>query len=108
MEAEMRPRAFLFGIAFALAALLSLADAQQVDKVPRVGVLLTSALTSPHYQGFRQGLRDQGYIEGQNIAIVAKSAVGNPDRFPELARQLVRLNVDVMLVGGDQALRAAK
>jgi putative ABC transport system substrate-binding protein len=109
MEAEMRPRAFLFGIAFALAqALLSLAHAQQVDKVPSVGLLLTSPLTSPHCQGFRQGLRDLGYIEGLNIAIAAKSAEGNPDRFPELARQLVRLNVNVMLVGGDQALRAAK
>jgi putative tryptophan/tyrosine transport system substrate-binding protein len=57
---------------------------------------------------FRQGLRDLGYIEGKNIAIVAKSAEGNPDRFPELARELVRLNVNVMVVAGDQGLRAAK
>lgn len=49
-----------------------------------------------------------GYIDGKNIAIVAKSAEGNPDRFPELARELVRRNVNVMLVGGDQGLRAAK
>src|SRR6266852_6240483 len=106
---RMRPRAFLLGVAFVLAqAFLSFAGAQQVDKAPSVGVLLNSPLTSPHYQAFRQGLRDLGYIEGKNIAIVAKSAEGNPDRFPELARELVRLNVNVMVVAGDQGLRAAK
>jgi putative ABC transport system substrate-binding protein len=47
-------------------------------------------------------------VEGRNIAFVAKSAEGDPDRFPELARELVRLNVNVMVVGGDQGLRAAK
>ena len=104
----MRPRACLFCVAFALAQALSFAWAQQVDKVPSVGVLLTSPLTSPHYQAFRQGLRDLGYIEGQNIAVVAKSGEGDPSRFPDFARELVRLNVKVMLVGGDQGLRAAK
>ena len=104
----MRPRAFLFGVAFASAQALSLAWAQQVDKVPSVGVLLTSPLTSPHYQAFRQGLRDLGYIEGQNIAVVAKSGEGDPSRFPDFARELVRLNVNVMVAGGDQGLRAAK
>jgi putative tryptophan/tyrosine transport system substrate-binding protein len=79
-----------------------------MDKVPSIGVLLNSPLTSPHYQAFRQGLRDLGYIEGKNIAVVAKSGEGDPNRFPDLARELVRLNVKVMLVGGDQGLRAAK
>jgi putative tryptophan/tyrosine transport system substrate-binding protein len=88
----MRPRACLFCVAFALAQALSFAWAQQVDKVPSVGVLLTSPLTSPHYQAFRQGLRDLGYIEGQNIAVVAKSGEGDPSRFPDFARELVRLN----------------
>src|SRR5581483_3157541 len=98
----MRPRAFLFGVAFALAQALSFADAQQADKVSSIGVLSNSPLTSPHLQAFRQGLRDLGYIDSKNIAIVAKSAEGNPDRFPELARELVRLNVNVMVVAGDQ------
>jgi putative tryptophan/tyrosine transport system substrate-binding protein len=87
---------------------LSFACAQQMDKVPSIGVLLNSPLTSPHYQAFRQGLRDLGYIEGKNIAVVAKSGEGDPNRFPDLARELVRLNVKVMLVAGDQGLRAAK
>jgi putative ABC transport system substrate-binding protein len=105
----MRSRLFLVGVAFALSqAFPSFADAEQVDKMPSVGVLINSRLTSPHYQAFGQGLRDLGYVDGKNIAIVAKSAEGNPDRFPELARELVRRNVNVMLVGGDQGLRAAK
>jgi putative ABC transport system substrate-binding protein len=65
-------------------------------------------LTSPHYQAFRQGLRDLGYIEGQNIAVLAKSGEGDTNRFPDFARELVRLNVNVMVAGGDQGLRAAK
>jgi putative ABC transport system substrate-binding protein len=106
----MRRHAFLFGLALVLShGLLSLAAyAQQADKMPRVGVLINSPLTSAHYEAFRQGLRDLGYVEGKSIAIVAKSAEGNTDRFPELARELARLNVNVMLVGGDQGLRAAK
>jgi putative ABC transport system substrate-binding protein len=105
----MRPRGFVLGVAFALSqAFLSFAGAQQLDKVPSVGVLSIAPLTSPHYQAFRHGLHDLGYIDGKNIAVVAKSAEGNPDRFPELARELAQLNVNVMLVGGDQGLRAAK
>src|SRR5690242_4999766 len=104
----MRPRAFLFGVAFALVQALSFAWAQQENKLPSVGVLSNSPLTSPHLQAFRQGLRDLGYVEGKNIRIVAKSAEGSPDRFPELARELVQLNVNVMVVAGDQGLRAAK
>src|SRR6476660_8469758 len=105
----MRSRLFLVGVAFALSqAILSFAGAQQVDKAPSVGVLSNSPLTSQHHQAFRQDLRDLGYIEGKNIAIVAKSAEGNLERFPELARELVRLNVNVMVVAGDQGLRAAK
>jgi putative tryptophan/tyrosine transport system substrate-binding protein len=105
----MRARAFLFGISFTLISIfLPFARAQQTEKVPSVGVILASPLTSPHYQAFRQGLRDLGYIEGQNIAVLAKSGEGDTNRFPDFARELVRLNVNVMVAGGDQGLRAAK
>ena len=108
-DVAVRSRVFLLGVAFVLSqAFPSLASAQQIDKVSNIGVLLNSPLTSPHYQAFRKGLRDLGYIESKNIAIVAKSAEGNPDRFPDLARELVRLNVNLMVVAGDQGLRAAK
>jgi putative ABC transport system substrate-binding protein len=109
--AAVRSLVFLLSVAFVLSqAFPSFASAQQMDKVPNIGVLLIRPLTStsPSYQAFRQGLRDLGYIESKNIAIVAKSAGGNPDRFPDLARELVRLNVNLMVVLGDQGLRAAK
>jgi putative ABC transport system substrate-binding protein len=104
----MKPPTFLFGVALALAQTLSSACAQQMDKVPSVGVILTSPLTSPHYQAFLQGLHDLGYVDGKNIAVVAKSGEGDPNRLPHYARELVRLNVNVMVAGGDQGLRAAK
>jgi putative ABC transport system substrate-binding protein len=97
--------AFLFGLAIAVS---HGANAQQADKMPRVGVLTNSPLTSPHYHAFLQGLHDLGYFEEKNIAVIPKSAEGNYERFPELARELVRLNVNVMVVAGDQGLRAAK
>src|SRR5215475_4266227 len=88
---------------------LSLAAyAQQTDKLPRVGVLSNAPLTSAHYEAFRHALRDLGYVEGKNITFVPKSAQGNTDLFPELARELAHANVNVMVVAGDQGLRAAK
>jgi putative ABC transport system substrate-binding protein len=82
--------------------------AQQPDKLPRLGWLGNFSTTAPVYGGFRQGLRELGYVEGRNIIIEARWAEGNLDRLPELARELARLNVNVMFVGGDQGLRAAK
>jgi putative tryptophan/tyrosine transport system substrate-binding protein len=76
--------------------------------VPRLGWLGNLSPTTPWYDGFRKGLRELGYVEGKNIIIEARWAEGNLDRLPELARELARLNVNVMLVAGDQGLRAAK
>jgi putative ABC transport system substrate-binding protein len=56
----------------------------------------------------RLALRERGYIEGQNIAIEYRYAEGKSDRFSELAVELVRLKVDIILVGGDPAVLAAK
>jgi putative tryptophan/tyrosine transport system substrate-binding protein len=84
------------------------AYAQQADKLSRVGVLSIAPLTSANYAAFRHALRDLGYVEGKNITFIPKSAQGNTDLFPELARELARANVNVMVVGGDQGLRAAK
>src|SRR6516162_8327935 len=106
----MQRRQFIsvLGVAAILAWVPLAADAQQSNKLPRLGWLPTFAATSPLYDGFRQGLREMGYVEGKNIIIETRWAEGNLDRLPELARELAGLNVDVMLVGGDQALRAAK
>ena len=84
------------------------ADAQRTDKLPRLGWLQNHSPTSPHYEGFREGLRELGYVEGKNLTVEARWAGGDLDRLPELARELARLNVDVMFVSGDQGLRAAK
>jgi len=97
------------GVLLVSHGLLSLAAyAQQADKLPRVGVLTNSPLTSAHYEAFRHALRDLGYVEGKNITFIPTSAQGNADLFPELARELARANVNVMVVAGDQGLRAAK
>ena len=79
--------------------------AQQTARRPRVGVLIFSNPQSdPNTEAFRRGLRDLGYIDGQNIAIEYRYAEGKPERFPELAKELIALKPDVVfLIGGDAA-----
>lgn len=92
-----------------LAASLA-AGAQSAGKIYRIGVLDTTAAT-PNRQNldaFRHGLRELGYIERQNFVIEYRSADGRPERFPELATELVRLRVDVILTRGTPAALAAK
>jgi ABC-type uncharacterized transport system substrate-binding protein len=98
---------FVFGTAFF--ALGSSVDAQP-KKIPKVGVLVAdSALSSEdRVEAFRQGLRDLGYVEGQNIAIEYRFAQGVNNRLPNLAAELVRLNVDVLCAFGTAATQAAK
>ncbi len=106
----MRRDALLLGlaVAFGLAWVPLAANAQQATKVPRLGWLGNNSPTFPPYEGFREGLRELGYVEGKNISIEARWAGGNLDRLPELAHELTRLNVDLLFVAGDQGLRAAK
>ena len=87
------------------------AEAQQPKKVPRIGYLSASdpASESARSEAIRLALRELGYIEGQNIAIEYRYAEGKLDRLPELAAELVRLKVDIIVVaGGDRPIRAAK
>jgi ABC-type uncharacterized transport system substrate-binding protein len=98
-------------LASVLLITVSLAEAQQPKKVPRIGYLsITDAATdSPRAEGLRLALRELGYIEGQNIAIEYRYAEGKNDRLPELAAELVRLKVDIIVVAaGDVTIRAAK
>ena len=92
-----------------LAAPLS-ASAQQPGKVYRIGMLETIAasLNAANLQAFRQELRALGYVEGQNLAIEYRSAEGKAERFPELAAELVRLQVDLVVTRGTPAAIAAK
>ena len=82
--------------------------AQSSTKIPRLGWLQPNASATSYYKTFYQGLHELGYIEGKNIEIVTRSADGNPDRLPELARDLTRLDLDALFTSGDQGLRAAK
>ena len=78
------------------------AEAQQPKKVPRIGYLSSSdpATESTRSEAIRLALRERGYIEGQNIATEYRYAEGKRDRFPELAAELVRLKVDIIVVAG--------
>jgi ABC-type uncharacterized transport system substrate-binding protein len=88
----------------------SIADAQQPKKISRVGYLsgFDSARESSRSETIRLALRERGYIEGQNIAIEYRYAEGKIDRRSELAAELVRLKVDIIVVaGGDPTIQAA-
>jgi putative ABC transport system substrate-binding protein len=93
-----------------LFALCSQAEAQQPKKVPRIGYLTVASRTgSAHLtQALLQGLHELGYVEGQNIVIEYRWADGNFERLPELAADLVRLKVDVIVTAVTQASLAAK
>jgi len=79
--------------------------AQEATKIPRVGYLSPGSGRGPQ---FRQGLRELGYVDGQNIVIVPRGARGKRDRLPALAAELVRLKVDVIVALNPPAARAAK
>ena len=94
-----------------LLAVAIIAKGQQPKKVPRIGYLSNSdpARDSTRSEAIRLALRELGYIEGQNIAIEYRYSAGKRDRAPELAAELVRLKVDIIVVtGGDIPIRAAK
>ncbi|HEV8441186.1 MAG TPA: ABC transporter substrate-binding protein [Methylomirabilota bacterium] len=85
-------------------------EAQPLEKLYRIGMLerTSIAMNAANLDGFRQGLRDLGYVEGKNFVIEYRSADGRDERFPDLATQLVRLNVDLILTRGTPAALAAK
>jgi len=100
---------FLVILALSLLA-APLAAAQPPAKIPRIGVLSpgSPSATSVPMSPVVQGLRDLGYVEGQHITFAYRSAEGNLDRLPDLAAELVRLPVDMILAGGVASALAAK
>jgi putative ABC transport system substrate-binding protein len=104
-------RAIIVALLFALVLLhIDSAEAQQQKKIPRVGYLAVSskAAHSPREAALRQGLRELGYIEGQNIIIEYRYAEGKSDRLQDLAADLVHLNVDTIVTTGSEGALAAK
>jgi putative ABC transport system substrate-binding protein len=87
------------------------ARAREPASVPKIGVLWPGASppASPRLESFRRGLREQGYVEGRNVAIELRYAErGGPQQLPELAAELVSINVDVILASGDFAPKVAQ
>ena len=82
----------------------------QPTKIPRIGFLIGTSLSanSARIDGFRQGLRELGYVEGKNIVIEWRYAEGKPQRARELATELVRLKVDIIVTAGGLTTRPAK
>jgi putative ABC transport system substrate-binding protein len=100
----------IFTIAVAFSICGAVVEAQQPTKIPRIGYLAGNrpATDSTRSKAVRLALREFGYVEGQNIAIEYRYAEGKQDRNPQLAAELVRLKVDIILVSsGDPSIRAA-
>src|SRR5919112_559523 len=95
-------------LAFVFVMAVALAEAQQPKKVPRVGILFIGSRNQPHLEAFKQGLRERGYIEGKNIVLEYRYAEGNNDRLPQLAAELVRDKVDVMVTTASVSALAAR
>jgi putative ABC transport system substrate-binding protein len=104
----MKRREFLTLIGGAAATWPLPADAQQKPKLPLIGILNPGSSDVPGAVGFYEGLRGLGYTEGLNIAIERRYGDWNTDRFKELAADLVRLKVDVIVVMSTSPARAAK
>jgi|KBSSwiStaDraftv2_1062776.scaffolds.fasta_scaffold56410_3 putative ABC transport system substrate-binding protein len=103
----MGRRAFL-GVMLALPLASPLSLYAQPSRVWRVGVLTLRSEPATPDDAFRAGMRDLGYVEGQNLIIEFRWGAGQEDRLPALAAELVALNVDVILAAGAQAIQAAK
>jgi putative tryptophan/tyrosine transport system substrate-binding protein len=104
----MRKNFFCLSLWAMLFALCLPAQAQQPARILRIGILNASAsFFLPRVEAFRQRLRERGYVEGKNIVIEYRNAEGKLDRLPDLAGELVRLKVDVIVVTA-RAISAAK
>jgi ABC-type uncharacterized transport system substrate-binding protein len=105
----MDRRAFILGCVAVLATPLA-GEAQQPAKVSHIGYLSphSAGADSAHSEAFRQGLRALGYVEGQNAVIEARYADGRFERLPDLAAEIVRLKVDVIVAAPTPAVRAAQ
>ena len=107
---HIKKKITVFFILVALLAPCSSASAQQPAQTVRLGALLASSASAEksRIEAFREGLRDLGYIEGKNIVIEWRYADLKLDRLLELAAELVRLKISIIVTGGSTSTRAAK
>ena len=106
--ATRRQVVFALGTGALVAPFATLAAQQQIVRIGYLANVLDPAAPSPLYQAFTARLRELGWIEGKNFEILIKSSGDNPLQFPNLARQLVQENVDLIMSGSLAATRAAK
>ena len=107
---HMRRREFISLLGGAVVVWPLAARAQKSDRVYRIGVLETApaASNAANFDALRKGLRELGYVEGKNLVLDYRSVDGRPERFPQLAAELLRLNVDLIVTRGTPAVMAAK
>jgi putative ABC transport system substrate-binding protein len=86
----------------------SFAEAQQAGKLPRVGILFIGGKDQPHLESFKQGLRETGYTEAKNIILIYRYADGKGERLADLAAELVREKVDVIVTTASSSALAAR
>ncbi|MBI4589245.1 MAG: ABC transporter substrate-binding protein, partial [Candidatus Rokubacteria bacterium] len=103
----MRRLIFILILGVLLAAPFA-TDAEQRRTVSRIGVLTIVPGPTPRTEALRRGLQELGYVEGKNLVIHWQWAAGKIEKFPDLAADLVRLNVDLIVAGGPPAILAAK
>jgi len=105
----MNRRNALRALVLSLGAFAARAGAQQSGKVPVVGLLITHPpVTDKVVQALRNGLRQYGYVDGKNVRLEVRTALGRLDRIPGLAQELVRLPCDVIVLVNEPALLAVR
>ena len=107
----LAPHLLLVSLSFLIAIFLVVnftVEAQQAKKIPRVGILFIGSRNQPHLEAFKQGLRERGYTEDKNIVLEYRYAEGNNDRLPQLAAELVRDKVDIIVTTASVSALAAR
>ena len=107
---RLKRREFITLLGGAAAAWPIAARAQQPGRIYRIGMLemVAAASNAANFDALRKGLRELGYVEGRNLVFDYRSADGRSERFPQLAAELLRLNVDLIVTRGTPAVMAAK
>jgi len=106
----MERRAFVTGIAGSLLAAPLAAAAQQTTRIPRIGLLsgqYVGRQESPGFKAFTEGLRESGYVVGQNVLVDVRTPGDKVEQYPDLAARLVTEGVDVILAGNNDLFRRA-
>jgi putative ABC transport system substrate-binding protein len=104
----MKRRDFITLLGGAAVAWPLAARAQQPGKLARIGFLTLATGPTPAIKGFERGLQQLGYVEGQNLVLIYRWAAGRADQLPTLAKELLQLNVDVMVSNSTEAILAIR